>query len=421
MKSAMTSRLISIRVVALAFVTFFIGMQFKSLKSLFRDNYSDQPGKEYLAWAPDNLHLMRGTKAKARKEESEMTNDGDEEENEDAENPVEEDVPKRKTKVPARFTAMNYTVDFPALPWSLPEPSPILYQTSKEFMSDYIAAKRKANINLPWEQPQEDEDAIKIPTPIVSLNFPKSATLTMRQFFKCGGLTSIHTSTQQGRIGVCMMENTLAGNPPMQNCDTHKFKGEIVKPIDFISDIGLQGPPCYYASLHDGGLEAIAEHYPDATILLVTRNANNWHRSISKWGVLLKRWKSVCGFDGSIHGDSVKYWNNMHKSASKEEYWVNFYHAHTQKIREFAMKHLSLTYVEVELEDEQMGDSLEFYTGVPASCVMDCHPGPKWMRQTNNTSRCTPALKTEEAIANAKVASKRSDDDDDDNVAVEKR
>ena len=86
-----------------------------------------------------------------------------------------------------------------------------------------------------------------------------------------------HTSTNNS-----MMENQMKGLPPMNGCDTHKERhreleeGEEedddeeegegnkvhnVVPIDFISDIGLQGPPCYYASLHDGGLENIARHY----------------------------------------------------------------------------------------------------------------------------------------------------------------
>ncbi len=75
----------------------------------------------------------------------------------------------------------------------------------------------------------------------------------------------------------------------------------------------------------------------------------------------------------------------------KEDYWIDFYNAHTQKIREFAMNNPSLTYVEVELEDENMAKKLENYTGVPSTCVMDCHPGPKWVREhPNATRRCVP-------------------------------
>mmetsp|Transcript_20612 Transcript_20612/g.36620 ORF Transcript_20612/g.36620 Transcript_20612/m.36620 type:complete len:218 (-) Transcript_20612:79-732(-) len=193
-------------------------------------------------------------------------------------------------------------------------------------------------------------------------------------------------------------------------------------PIDFISDIGIQGPPCYYASVHDGGLENIAKYYPNATILLVTRNATSWHRSIAKWGSLIHRLKKYCGFDGGLHdGDTMEYWNNMYTSLprSKEEYWVNFYQAHTQKIREFAMKHLSMTYVEVELENEKLGEILERYTSVSASCVMDCHPGPKWVKENNATSRCH-AVGENPANKNAKPdieeEEESGDNGDDDNT-----
>jgi len=60
-----------------------------------------------------------------------------------------------------------------------------------------------------------------------------------------------------------------------------------------------------------------------------------------------------------------------------------------QKIREFAMEHLSLTYVEAELNDD-LGKMLEKYTGVSADCVMDCHPGPKWIKEVGASSRCHP-------------------------------
>ena len=392
------SRLAGVRLVALMGISFFVGLQFRHLRMLFRTNYYDGPGNEHLAIAPiemsrelgrhDKRRKMNINVQKKRKGMKEQTKD-DESEGEDVQDDRTTNKKMKRVRTPARFNAGNYTTDFEPLPWSLPEPSELLELSSAEFMEKYIAMKKEHNLPLPWETPTDDYDATTLPLPVISLNFPKSATLTMRQFFKCGGVTSIHTSSQQGRLGICMMENMLADNPPMQNCDTHKRQGKTDK-IGFISDIGLQGPPCFYSSLHDGGLEGIAKHYPDSTILLVTRNSTAWHKSIKKWGTLLNRWKNVCGFDGSLHGESVQYWNDLYKSESKEKYWSDFYNAHTQKIREFVMKHKSLTYVEVELEDPKMGEKLEYYTGIPSTCVMDCHPGPHWHKRTNATSKCHP-------------------------------
>ena len=57
-----------------------------------------------------------------------------------------------------------------------------------------------------------------------------------------------------------------------------------------------------------------------------------------------------------------------------KECWHTFYLAHTEKIRRFAVEHLQLTYVEVPL-DADAPSLLEFYTGVPQSCLQHCTPG----------------------------------------------
>ncbi|KAL7527092.1 hypothetical protein ACHAXR_002674 [Thalassiosira sp. AJA248-18] len=430
-----SSRPIYLRMVALACISFFTGLQFKHMKDLFGSSV-DGVNIDAAAWAPEDFDRPARSKTLATKELSRREKRGrDKSENRQPERGIKEMASgnkknkKKKYKPPRRFEASNYTNDFKPLPWTLPKPTPMRYQTAEEFMVDYIAAKHKQKIPLPWDQ--QDKYAGKIatlPLPIISLNFPKSATLTMKTYFDCGGLTSAHTSTNDGRIGVCMMENHFNDKPPMDGCNTHKLRHDShdVVPIDFISDIGLQGPPCYYSSLHDGGLEHIAKFYPDATILLVTRNASSWHRSMSNWGSIFHRWRKYCGFDASLHdGKNMEYWKNMFQSnsvRSKEEYWVNFYQAHTQKIREFAMKHLSMTYVEVELADN-MGELLEKYTKVSASCVMDCHPGPKWVKEHNATGRChpvgeNPALKDATLEANGEEGGgdgeeEGSDNDDD--------
>ena len=86
-------------------------------------------------------------------------------------------------------------------------------------------------------------------------------------------------------------------------------------------------------------------------------------------------------------GEEMEYWNDLYiSSESKMQYWIEFYEAHTQKIREFALKHLSLTYVEVELENDKLAEHLELYTGVKQSCVQVCHPGDDWIRKHDTTS-----------------------------------
>lgn len=412
-------------------VSFFAGLQVRTVIDLFGPNSIVAVQRdESAAWLPDDvgaggkkiIRPAKGAEAKdleadqaaapkkkggrrRRKKKQKILED-------------EEDPKKKPAKPPQKFNSMNYTRDFEPLKWSLPVPTELAYKSSDDFMADYISAKRAKNIELPWEhKDQYSHQKISLPLPIISPNFPKSATLTMKTYFACGGATSIHTSTQQGRIGICMMENQFADKPPLEGCDTHKdHKTRELLPIDFISDIGLQGPPCYYASMHNGGLENIAKHYPNSTILMVTRNATSWARSIKKWGNLLHRWKKMCGFDGRFRSSdhSIAYWDDLHEDAETyEEYWVQFYHAHTQKIREFAMEHLTMTYVEAELEDPDMAEKMERYTTISRDCIMDCHPGPKWIKQHNQTSRCHPVGKNPALMKAAAEADEESDDDDD--------
>ena len=437
------------RMVSLSVISFTIGLQFKSAIILMASESGNDIMSDDGAWAPSNHQdvdapIVITRSAMAHYDDEETAEEGKarrrRKRREQKEQKLKESGIEKKTKKPKPpplYSTTNYTDDFEPLPWTLPQPTKLRDVTSEQFMKHYIAAKRLANISLPWEEKDTTyaDKKVSLPLPIISLNFPKSATLTMKTFFDCGGITSIHTSTQSGRIGICMMENQFKDLPPMHGCDTHKDrdneaapKDRELKSIDFISDIGLQGPPCYYASVHDGGLENIAKHYPGGTILLVTRNATSWARSIGKWGSILHRWKKVCGFDGHIynHTENMKYWNNMYQDLpfrEKDEYWVNFYLSHTQKIRDFAMKHLSMTYVEVELENEEMGNILHNYTKVSPDCVMDCHPGPKWVRQNNATSRCHPVGQPEVVVNGGRdVETDDNTDDgttDDDDTAVD--
>mmetsp|Transcript_24568 Transcript_24568/g.40538 ORF Transcript_24568/g.40538 Transcript_24568/m.40538 type:complete len:406 (-) Transcript_24568:682-1899(-) len=378
------NRNVNFRFIIVSGISFFLGLQFSNLRALFQTDFNGggliyRDSTEYMTWAPDEVEQVE-------RESNQISTQSNKR-------------GRRNRKPPPRYHDSNYTKgNFEPLPWSLPKPSSTRYQTSEEFMSDYIALKRKHNIPLPWEQDEYKEDKVTLPRPIIGLNFPKSATLTMSEYFSCGGITSHHTATQDGRIGICMMENQFADKPPMEGCNNERTKKGDIKPIEVIFDIGVQGPPCYYASVHDGGLENIAKHYPEGTIMLVTRNATKWASSIAGWnGRILKQWADEsCHFDGSMEGRGMEYWADQFYAAQgdisrrKVQYWVEFYQAHTQKIREFALNHLSLTYVEVELENDKMAEQLEHYTGVKQSCVQVCHPGPHWIRQHDTTSKCHP-------------------------------
>ena len=189
--------------------------------------------------------------------------------------------------------------------------------------------------------------------------------------------------------GDCMRDNYLSDAPPFRGCDVNAED----RRVQFYSDIGVQGPHCFYSSLHDGGLENIAKFYPRATILLLHRKFEDWYESVLKWGSgrLLRIWRDVCGFAGP-------------RSVAREyrclktdvACWRGFYNAHTEKIRRFAIDHPSLTYLEVQL-DGTTPSALGSYTGIPPDCFWHCRPGkPKDPNIDLKTyKRCKPNNKSE--------------------------
>jgi len=294
------------------------------------------------------------------------------------------------------------------LPWSLPQldVNSTSMKSSSEFMKEFIDLKERNGIELPWMKAkktftltrkiQDKTESIRydIPTPIIVLNLPKSGTTTLNEYFMCGGVECTHTFTEytydiltlprdrETRIGDCLRNNYFAdstslseasGTAPFYKCTERRqlkqFGGGYVNYLAF-SDIGTTGPGlCYYPTIHNGGLEHIANYYPNATLILLTRNTTDWYQSIAKWskGRILSNWVDKCQF-GSANSKK----NGTH--------WREFYDAHTQKIRNFVLDHLSLNYIEIQLEsntNSSTSQSLEYYTGIHSSCFLKCKPGGK--------------------------------------------
>ena len=164
------------RMIIISVISFLLGLQFSQLTALFQadvtvggyidDNNGDVT--EYMTWAPDEIENEERVIINNRKEE------------EVEETTKQQQQPRKKRgrrnrKPPPRYHTDNYDIDnFKPLPWSLPKPSPIRYQTSEEFMKDYIALKREKNIQLPWEQTEKyKDDKVTLPRPIIRMNLPK--------------------------------------------------------------------------------------------------------------------------------------------------------------------------------------------------------------------------------------------------------
>lgn len=232
-----------------------------------------------------------------------------------------------------------------------------LKQQSQSVMRQQILINNKEPVELlGWshnESTAHPLQRIKVRFPIFHASLPKSGTTSTARYFYCGNIWTAHTfcntvgtthRRKQMRIGHCFLENLQAGRPPFHDCGNYHVWSDVGHP---------RGTPCFDPSVH--GLEAFYEAYPNATLLLVTRNSTAWAQSVRRWkrGLLLKKWWRCKHFPG--------------RNATDQDL-QRFYEWHTQNIRNFVTQHPSLTYIEVALEDEAMGTILEERIGIPAQC-----------------------------------------------------
>jgi hypothetical protein len=246
----------------------------------------------------------------------------------------------------------------------------------------------------------------KLPLPIFVLNMPKSGTQSIYDYFaKCGGGIGKHWVAHywiqrfQSRVGRCLADNVWNDRPMAQGCGEAKLAGYAI-----YTDAGLIWSEkggidnnnnqtsssswtrkCFFPGVH--GLENIAKYYPHATILHFPRNATQWVESSSHWNHLLTRYDNSCGglpevmSVGSVHNTTTSPTEGEYQPkhpATTETEWVRWYHAYTQRIRDFVKHHSSLTYVESPLEDiNATGHYLQELTGIPASCFGRSHVSEK--------------------------------------------
>jgi hypothetical protein len=205
---------------------------------------------------------------------------------------------------------------------------------------------------------------IKVPYPIFVLNLPKSGTTTIWQYFECGlgPNRAVHWwTTQHGkRIGPCVEKNIQQfQRPPLEGCGN----------FDVWVDFGYaETNACFLPSVH--GLEALYDAYPNATLLFIERDLESWYQSASNWGKMFLKWKRACR--------STFFPNIPADKPIRNEDFRQFYQWHTQHIRQFALDHPSMTYLEpplnMSLSSAGVGNWLEEHIGIEASCWGNCRP-----------------------------------------------
>ena len=193
---------------------------------------------------------------------------------------------------------------------------------------------------------------LKIPTPIFVTSLPKSGTTPTWKYFLCGlgkgqaahQHANIHNGTEQIRLGKCLKDNISNKRDFLEGCGDYKVW----------TDAGVLAPgTCFYPSIH-GGLRALYDSYPTATILQVNRETESWVNSTTEFNDLWTRWSEKCDKFPGVE-------------STREDY-AKFYESHTEMVRQFAKDHPSMTYIEVSLEGADTGTVLEEKTGINASC-----------------------------------------------------
>lgn len=198
------------------------------------------------------------------------------------------------------------------------------------------------------------DELLKIPKPVFVTSLPKSGTTSTWKYFLCGlgkgqashqyGKVENINGTKQVRLGKCFKRNMQANRPLLEGCGDYQVW----------TDVGVLAPGvCYYPSIH-GGLQALYEGYPHATILQVVRETESWVNSTMEFNDLWTRWSTKC--------------DQFPPMGSQRSDYAKFYDWHTDMVRQFAKDHPSMTYIEVTLEGTETGRILEEQTGINASC-----------------------------------------------------
>jgi hypothetical protein len=216
---------------------------------------------------------------------------------------------------------------------------------------------------------------MKVGLPVFVASLPKSGTTMIWQYFSCGGRSASHrvkhNRTHSEQTGKCIRRNVDSDLAPFSGCGDY----------DVYTDTGialvLEGAvltnrraDCYFPSMQE--LDSIYQPYPTSTIVNIVRDATSWYKSMASWG------------NGSLQGsllDRLMRCNitDLPRWGATETDFIQFYAWHTRQVREFALSHPSLTYVEVSLESPSAGKVLKEAIGIPASkCWGKCSPNSKF-------------------------------------------
>lgn len=278
--------------------------------------------------------------------------------------------------------------------------------TSKSSKDDFVAL---SSIQKVYHRPESrigrsSVAHLKLPRPILVVGMPKAGTSSLFGFFHCAGLYSQHwycceeqKDPQKARskqtMADCITYNIVQNLPLLDGCGDYdvitemngprriRRRGTIVKSASSFSQqvphgnttSGVTGTPHLLEDegvftddsvvqwSHPGAriflpqrfhLHVFHRDYPNATLILNTRPADEWAHSVRyAGGMLAKQFANEYQAQGKLS-------QFPHGKHAVTEFLIRILEEHTQYIREFCRDHPSHTCIEVDIRNNQTGQIL---------------------------------------------------------------
>jgi len=203
-------------------------------------------------------------------------------------------------------------------------------------------------------------------SPLFVLSLPNSGSLALYRYFRCAGLSveeigKYFTNRREGTkirdletIGSCIHQNQQQKKQSLlAGCGNFKV---------WLDMHVTRKSLCHFLAMTDDGLEILASSYPNATILQVKRNPQEWYKTLSYDSI--QRWRDLC--QSSHPSVTFPYFN------SGQEEWFEFYNQYLERIQTFIRRHPGLLYVEISLDQaRESALTLQKHLGVDPQCWYD--------------------------------------------------
>ncbi|GAX17159.1 hypothetical protein FisN_6Lu466 [Fistulifera solaris] len=263
-------------------------------------------------------------------------------------------VANSKRSLEVRKTTANNTIEIVtinALPKGIAQTKVQSHERAPQ-KSSFITSVNSSKTVKPFSKPVSQTRVAPLKRPPINIPFPvlvasifKSGTTSLHSYFQCGEQRSVHYFGENKlRTGVCMLKNLSKRLDMFRGCGNYDI---------WTDNNAMEG--CWDPSVY--ALDAFYRSYPQGTIILSTRDPDDWVSSVQRWGGLMEHLKTC-----------RRLWPQQPQRNRTDEDIRQFYLWQTKHVRKFAAEHPSLTYIEFALDDANAGALLEEKIGIKASC-----------------------------------------------------